>query len=147
MSMTWIHHGNTQIKLKVLNVPSGVTFIWPGQDHDDAESNPTATKDLRETRRPWFRRGRQLNSLVATLEFVPAGLSTDTTERSTSSCRWIILADSLDLDGDVTTENAEDHGDRADTFELKLVVAIDAGQGGSRRHGRYLGLAPPGARF
>ena len=38
--------GSTMVQLKVLNVPSGVTFIWPGQKHDDAESNPTAVKDL-----------------------------------------------------------------------------------------------------
>ena len=44
--------------------------------------------------------------------------------------------------------NDVDHMEpEADTFELELVVAIDAGQGRSRRHGRYLGLAPPGARF
>ena len=39
--------GSTMVKLKILNVPSGVTFIWPGQKHDDAMPNPTATKDLR----------------------------------------------------------------------------------------------------
>ena len=29
--------GSTMVHLKILNVPSGVTFIWPGQKHNDAD--------------------------------------------------------------------------------------------------------------
>jgi hypothetical protein len=128
--------GSTMVHFKILNVPSGVTFIWPGQKHDDAESNPTATKDLREVPEGGFEEDDELNSLVATLEFVPAGLSTDTTAAVYKFVPMDYDANA-DLDGDAgtaTAEEAEDHMDRADTFEIKLVVAIDqakAGAGGT----------------
>ena len=38
--------GSTMIHFKILNVPSGVTFIWPGQKHDDAESKPDSQEEI-----------------------------------------------------------------------------------------------------
>lgn len=124
--------GSTMVTLKVLNVPSGVTFIWPGQKHDDAKGNPTAVKDLRAAD-PGREEDDTLDSLVATLEFVPAGLSTDTTEAVYKFVPMDYDADD-DIDGEAgsaVAENDEDHGDRADTFELELVVAIDAAKAGA----------------
>ena len=122
--------GSTMVKLKILNVPSGVTFIWPGQEHKDAAtSNPTVTKDLRaaDPDRP---ETDKLDSLVATLKFVPAGLSSDTTEAI-----YEFAAEEYDaeapLDGDTTVAVNERHMDRTDTFELKLVVAVDAAKAGA----------------
>ncbi len=36
---------STRIRIQVSGVPSGVTFIWPGQDHDDAKPEPTFMYD------------------------------------------------------------------------------------------------------
>ena len=124
--------GSTMVHLKILNVPSGVTFIWPGQKHNDAMGNPTAVKDLRAAD-PTRAEDDKLDSLVATLEFVPAGLSTDTTAAVYKFVPMHYDA-GADLDGDAgtaTAEEAEDHMDRADTFELELVVAIDAAKAGA----------------
>ncbi len=130
--------GSTMVHFKILNVPSGVTFIWPGQKHDDAESNPEARKNLIAEPAGGFTDDNGDNSLVATLEFVPAGLSTDTT-----AAVYKFVPMNYEAGGDltpddtndnVTAESAEDHMDRADTFEIKLVVAIDqakAGAGGT----------------
>jgi hypothetical protein len=129
--------GSTMVHFKILNVPSGVTFIWPGQKHDDAESNPEARKNLIAEPAGGFTDDNGDNSLVATLEFVPAGLSTDTTA---AVYKFVPMdyTDGQDLDGTgdgtAQADKAEDHGDRADTFEIKLVVAIDqakAGAGGT----------------
>ena len=50
--------GSTNIHFKILNIPSGVTFIWPGQDHDDAMDAPEVRKNLREAPDRWFHRRR-----------------------------------------------------------------------------------------
>ena len=124
---------STHVKLKILNVPSGVTFIWPGQKHDDAMPNPVATKDLRAAD-PNRADDDKLDSTVATLEFVPAGLSTDTTEAvykfvPTDYATTDVIGTE---DGNpVNPGEAEMHQNRADTFELKLVVAIDAAKAGA----------------
>ena len=91
----------------------------------------------------------RLNSLVATLEFVDAGLSTDTT----AAVYKFVPMDYTVADGSLDrwcTESrqpaeAENHGDRADTFEIKLVVAIDqakAGAGGTADIWGWLHPAP-----
>lgn len=125
--------GSTMVKLKILNVPSGVTFIWPGQEHADAVmSNPTRTKDLRAAD-PERDETSKLDSLVATLEFVAAGLSSDTTE----AIYEFVAKDYEDNDlltdaaGGPMADNAEMHMNRTDTFELKLVVAVDAAKAGA----------------
>ena len=141
--------GSTMVHFKILNVPSGVTFIWPGQDHVDAEDDPEARKNLIvEPDGGFTDESPGDNSLVATLEFVPAGLSTDTTA---AVYKFVptdyIDGQDLDGDGDGTAEadEAENHGDRADTFEIKLVVAIDqakAGAGGTADIWGWLHPAP-----
>ena len=125
---------STHVKLKILNVPSGVTFIWPGQKHDDAMPNPTVTKDLRAAD-PNRAETDKLDSLVATLEFVPAGLSTDTTE---AVYKFVPMdyatTDNINPDTDAAAINPaadEMHQNRADTFKLELVVAIDAAKAGA----------------
>lgn len=122
--------GNTQIKLKLLNVPSGVTFVWPGQKHDDAMAAPVIMKDLRASATD----SADDDNKVAELEFVPAGLSTDTTEAVYKFVPTDYTSDQ-DLDGDGTgtdtAGNAEMHMNRADTFELKLVVKVDAAKAGA----------------
>ncbi len=74
------------IKLKVLNVPSGITFIWPGQDHEDAEDPPVVMKDLRETATLSTEddtdSSRHLNSCRLVCRPTPP-------RRSMSSWRWI----------------------------------------------------------
>ena len=70
------------VHFKILNVPSGVTFIWPGQDHDDAEDDPEARKNLIVEPEGGFTDASPGdNSLVATLEFVD-GWSVDRHHRS-----------------------------------------------------------------
>jgi hypothetical protein len=124
---------STNIKLKILNVPSGVTFIWPGQDHDDAMPNPVVEKDLRAAN-PNRAADNVLNSKVAELEFVPAGLSTDTTEAvykfvpTDYATNDVIGTEAGD---DVNPGAAEMHQNRADSFKLDLVVAIDAAKAGT----------------
>ena len=86
--------GSTMVHFKILNVPSGVTFIWPGQKHDDAESNPEARKNLiawnRQVVSPttmgttvWW---PHLNSCRLVCRPTPR-------QRSTSSWRWIMTED------------------------------------------------------
>ena len=70
--------GATQVKLKILRVPSGITFIWPGQKHDDAMPTPIVKKDLKGDAAT-DDEGKD-DSVVAMLNFVAAGLSSDTTE-------------------------------------------------------------------
>ena len=48
--------GSTMVHFKILNVPSGVTFIWPGQKHDDAESNPDSHEESDCGTDRWFHR-------------------------------------------------------------------------------------------
>ncbi|MXZ34668.1 MAG: hypothetical protein F4Z21_05285 [Acidobacteria bacterium] len=135
--------GATNVKLKILNVPAGVTFVWPGQKHDDAGPNPTAVKDLRAADHA-TRTGtgvtaiETLNSTVATLEFVPAGLSADTSEAVYKFMPMDYATDAvLGTDSGGTAINpgaAESHMNRADTFKIELVVKIDqakAGAGGT----------------
>ena len=140
--------GSTNITLKVLNVPSGVTFIWPGQDHDDAMPAPTVMKDLRAAD-PNRAEDDVLDSLVATLEFVPAGLSSDTTEAVYKFVPMNYTTDD-DIDPGTDTVNpaaAEMDGDRQDTFELKLVVAIDAAKAGAGGTADIWGWLSPAAGF
>lgn len=122
--------GNTQVKLKILNVPSGITFVWPGQEHDDAMSAPVIMADLRDTPTE----SADDDTEIARLTFVPAGLSTDTTEAVYEFTPTDRAADSVDFDGDDiadTHEATAEHAKRSDTFELPLVVKVDAAKAGA----------------
>ena len=142
--------GSTNITLKVLNVPSGVTFIWPGQDHDDAKGNPQVMANVTAEPEGGFTDDNADNTVVATLEFVPAGLSSDTSEAVYKFVPMDFTA-GQDLDGDgdgtATAENAVEHLSRKDTFELELVVAIDAAKAGTGGTADIWGWLSPAAGF
>ena len=143
--------GSTNIHFKILNIPAGVTFIWPGQDHDDAMGAPEVRMNVTEPPAGGFTEAAPGdNTLVAMLEFVPAGLSSDTSEAVYKFVPTDFTAgEDLDGagDGTATAQNAVDHTTRADTFELKLVTAIDAAKAGTGGTADIWGWLHPAAGF
>ena len=133
--------GATHIKFKINNVPSGVSFIWPGQDHDDAMGTPTITMDLdagtAET--------EVSEQTVAQLMFVPSGLSTDTTEAVYKFMPTDYTAGQIT--GTVGDSTAVMHKSRKDEFELTLVVAVDAAKAGAGGTADIWGWLHPAAGF
>lgn len=124
--------GGTHIKFKIQNVPSGVTFLWPGQK--DAKALPVTTLDLDTDK--GTAATEVANRNVATLEFVKSGLSADTTEAVYKFKPTDFTANNQvgTVDGANTTNIAAKHQERKDEFELEVIVKVDqakAGAGGT----------------
>ena len=124
--------GSTNIKFKIQNVPSGVTFLWPGQK--DAKAIPVTTKDVDPGTGTVD--ADVNNKTVATLEFVKSGLSADTTEAvyKFKPTDFTVGQTPSGQDDAVTAATAQLHADRKDEFELEVIVKVDeakAGAGGT----------------
>ena len=121
--------GSTHIKFKIQNVPSGVTFLWPGQK--DSKPIPVTTLDLNSTAGTAV--ANIANRDVATLEFVKSGLSADTTE-AVYKFKPTDFTSGHTGDNIGTTDTAAMHLSRKDEFELEVIVKVDqakAGAGGT----------------
>ena len=135
------------VHFKILNVPSGVTFIWPGQKHDDAKPNPVDKADLKTTATD----KADDDTVVATLMFQPRGLSSDTTEAIYEFMPMDFTVEQ-DLDGVVgegtaLAGKASMHMTRKNSFELELVVAVDTAKAGAGGTADIWGWLYPDAGF
>lgn len=119
--------GATHIKFKIQNVPSGVTFLWPGQK--DGKAEPEMMHDVD----PGTGTGTaDVNMMtVSKLEFVEAGLSADTTEAVYKFMPTDFTVGQTVSEEVLVDANASLHKSRKDEFELEVIVKADAAKAGA----------------